>query len=617
MGWGKLNATALMLEPLDAADSARLLEQLGDGLDGEARSRVIAASEGNPLFLEEMSALARERGTVAVPATIQALLAARIERLGHEERELLECGAIEGEVFHRMSVCALAGERAVPTVEPWLARLVRKDVIRPHPAAFPGDEAFRFRHVLIRDAAYDGLPKVARADLHERFASWLEHAGAGLAELDDIAGWHLEQAAGYQRELAGSADTVLAGRAAQHLYVAGQRADERRDTSACRGLLERALALAQPGQEIAGRIGIGLVGTMLESGELTRAGELLSVVEHHPGVAALARLYRLEWLVHTRADEAIETIESVLPSALELLARAGDERGLAKAHLAAYRVHWAAGRATAAGAQARLAAAHARAVGDEGLRSHALGNYIAALQHGPLHTSEIGRELDAIEREEPGPYLAAAINRLRAKLRSLEGRFAEARRLIHLAIEDCEALGMPVRAAVFSDVLVETELAAGNPAAALRALQRADRTLARHGERAYRSTIQAYLAQAHELMHDLDSARAAIELADQLSMPDDVVNYAITDAVRARLALADGDRGAAERFARSAVQHALRTEFVWDQAETRLNLAHVLIALGQPDHAAGEVRAALELYNLKGDRPRAAVAHALLEQLCG
>ncbi|MGO9975844.1 MAG: BTAD domain-containing putative transcriptional regulator [Solirubrobacteraceae bacterium] len=616
-GAGRLNATALLLEPLDADDSAQLLEQLGGGLEHDARARVIAASGGNPLFLEEMTALARERGTVAVPATIQALLAARLERLGGEERELLECGAVEGEVFHRMAVCWLAGELPVPSVEPSLARLVREDLIRPQPATLPADEAFRFRHLLIRDAAYDRLPKAARAELHERFASWLEEAG-GLAELDHIAGWHLEQAVRYQRELQRPADPAVARRAAEHLYAASQRADERRDTSACRTLRERALALAPPAEAIAARIRVDLVGTMLEAGELARAGELveqLSGVEEEPSVAALARLYRHEWLAHSCPDLVTETIESILPAVLESLARAGDERGLAKAHIAAWRVHWAAGQVTAAGADASLAAAHARAVGDEGARSHALGNYCAALIHGPEHTSEIRQGLEAFEREEQGPYLAASINRLRAKLCSLEGRFPEARSLIGLALDDCNALGMPIRAAVFSDVLVETEFAAGDAEAALRALQRAARTLEQHGERAQRSTVLAYLGKAHEALHEPDAARAAIELADQLTMPDDVVNYAITHAVRARLALADGDGGAAERWARSAVEQALRTEFVWDQADTRLTLAHVLAALERQIEAEREVRAALELYDRKGDRPGAEVARALLDQL--
>ena len=230
-GWGggKLNAAAVLLQPLAAEESAALLDQLGDGLDPEARGRVIAASEGNPLFLEEMVALARERGTVAVPATIQALLAARLERLGVEERELLERGAIEGEVFHRLAVRALAGERLATEIESRLAGLVRKELIRPHPATIAGDDAFRFRHLLIRDAAYDGLPKAERARLHELFARWLEQHAGELLELDEIAGWHLEQAVRYQSELGQDADPGTAHDAAEHLHAASRRASERCD----------------------------------------------------------------------------------------------------------------------------------------------------------------------------------------------------------------------------------------------------------------------------------------------------------------------------------------------------------------------------------------------------
>ena len=160
-GWGggKLNATSLLLEPLDDCRVRGIARSLADGLDLPMRATVVAASEGNPLFLEEMAALARETGTVAVPATIQALLAARLERLAVEEREVLERGAIEGEVFHRPALRALSGVRTESEVDLQLASLVRKELIRPHPATLQGEDAFRFRHLLIRDAAYDALPK--------------------------------------------------------------------------------------------------------------------------------------------------------------------------------------------------------------------------------------------------------------------------------------------------------------------------------------------------------------------------------------------------------------------------------------------------------------------------
>src|SRR4029077_8667955 len=173
-GGGKLNATSVLLEPLAAEASASLVAWLADGLDPDAQARGVRASEGNPLFLEEMASLALERGTTTVPPTIQALLSARLERLALEERELLQRGAGEGEVFHRLAVRALAAEDLAAELEPRLAALVRKELIRPHPATLQGDDAFRFRHLLIRDAAYDALPKASRAELHERFANWLE-----------------------------------------------------------------------------------------------------------------------------------------------------------------------------------------------------------------------------------------------------------------------------------------------------------------------------------------------------------------------------------------------------------------------------------------------------------
>ncbi len=193
-GGGKLNATTALLQPLGVTECEVLLDQLGDGVKRELRTKVIAASEGNPLFLEEMAALAREQHTLAVPPTIQALLAARLDRLPIDQRELLERGAIEGEVFHCTAVRALVDNGQAAHLDVRLAGLVRQELIRPHPSTVEGDDAFRFRHLLIRDAAYATLPKALRADLHVRFAGWLEGNSSRLLEVDEIAGWHLEQA---------------------------------------------------------------------------------------------------------------------------------------------------------------------------------------------------------------------------------------------------------------------------------------------------------------------------------------------------------------------------------------------------------------------------------------
>ena len=117
---------------------------------------------------------------------------------------------------------------------------MRKELIQPHRAQIPGEDAYRFRHQLIRDAAYDALPKAVRVELHERFADWLEtHARPHMIELDELLGYHLEQAARYKAEL-GHPDSVLAERAGERLAVAGRRALWRWDDTARRPVCSNA-----------------------------------------------------------------------------------------------------------------------------------------------------------------------------------------------------------------------------------------------------------------------------------------------------------------------------------------------------------------------------------------
>ena len=179
-GGGKLNATTVLLEPLAAADADALVAGLLDGApaddaaarDGSrTRQRAIRSSSRR----WSPSCASRRTAAVAVPPTIQALLAARLDQLDPVERDVLERGSVEGRVFHRGAVQALSPDEA-QLVAP-LTSLVRRELVRPDRAQFPGEEAFRFRHLLIRDAAYDALPKATRAELHERFAIWIAERG--------------------------------------------------------------------------------------------------------------------------------------------------------------------------------------------------------------------------------------------------------------------------------------------------------------------------------------------------------------------------------------------------------------------------------------------------------
>ena len=187
--------------------------------------------------------MAAEDAEIDVPPTLKALLAARLDQLDEAERRVLERGSVEGEIFHRGGVQALAPEETQVTTR--LAALVRRQLVRPDRAQIAGDDGYRFRHLLIRDAAYDALPKAVRADLHARFADWLDEHGHSLVERDEIVGYHLEQAARYMGEL-GQPDADIAERAALRLAAAGRRASDRLDYRAALALLSRAVDLLRP-----------------------------------------------------------------------------------------------------------------------------------------------------------------------------------------------------------------------------------------------------------------------------------------------------------------------------------------------------------------------------------
>src|SRR5207244_4406652 len=244
-------ATLVSLSPLTDNESEDLIDGLmheGDVASG-LRDRIVGAAEGNPLFVEQMLAMLADdphAADEAVPATIHALLAARIDRLEPGERTVLQRASVEGRLFHRGAVAELLSPHAADGLGGILLALTRKELLRPDRSLFEGDDAFRFNHVLIRDVAYASLPKELRADLHARLASWLEaHAGAQVTGQDEIVGYHLEQAYLNRAEL-GRIDAEarsLALKGGQLLGHAGRRALDRDEFAVAASLLERACRL--------------------------------------------------------------------------------------------------------------------------------------------------------------------------------------------------------------------------------------------------------------------------------------------------------------------------------------------------------------------------------------
>ena len=185
------NRSAIRLEPLDEADAGELLGLLSSESDvsPELLVQVRDAAGGNPLFVEQMLAMMLEEGStsaeLAIPPSIQALLDARLDRLEPEERAVIERASVVGREFWRGAIQELTPPNERDGVGPALMALVRKELIHPHRSIFPHEDGFQFRHILIRDAAYLGIPKASRALLHEQYADWLEQAsGERAREID-------------------------------------------------------------------------------------------------------------------------------------------------------------------------------------------------------------------------------------------------------------------------------------------------------------------------------------------------------------------------------------------------------------------------------------------------
>ncbi len=241
------NASRVVLDALTADETDALLDGLGGTvLESDQRARIVETAEGNPLFLEQLLALALEGGLVerALPETIQALLAARLDRLGPGERAVLERGAVVGKEFTAGDVVALLDPDAAPTADTHLQTLAGRGFVRPR-----GDGAFGFRHVLVQEAVYRSAPKRLRAELHERYADRLDTDSPDLPDLDEFVGYHLEQAYRLRTELGESDRRTrrLAEDGGVRLGEAGVRAIKRGDMPATVSLLDRAISLLPTG----------------------------------------------------------------------------------------------------------------------------------------------------------------------------------------------------------------------------------------------------------------------------------------------------------------------------------------------------------------------------------
>jgi hypothetical protein len=620
-GGGKPDSTTFVLEPLPAAETDELIDALFEGgrIDPAARARIAAATEGNPLFVEQLIEMLIDEGLVTraengslelgplesvdVPPTIHALLAARLDRLSDGERRTIERASVVGKEFGQRDVSELTPDEGRATVPTQLLALTRKELIRPDRRRDDGAETYRFRHLLIRDAAYDSLPKAERAELHERFADWLERtAGDRVADLDEIAGYHLEQARAYRLELApdDARTRQLALRAGRRLAAAGRRAADRDEVATATGLLLRArtLLLEEPRLQfdsIATILQIALTEDFAQSMRLAR--ELESIATASLGDGAIRRARLIQSMVRMNSDPSfsVSEVREEADEAIRFFRATGDIDGSLDAYTLLLSIELGLANWHASAADAQAALELAAAAGRERRRDNFAGWFANATLWGPDDASagigSIETVLGRTGRRLTRSTMQSTVGTLRAILNDRPAAAA--------AIGESHAIRAELGYAPTYFRTVAAFYALDDLPEALRWSHEEIRLLAARGESGNRSTMLGMQSIILARLGRDDDALAAATQANEVGQADDAVTqlYWRTGAALARAAR--GEPAEADHLTIEATEIAERTDF-FDRGATWLARAVALSALDRRDEAVAAAGRAREQYVEKG-----------------
>jgi class 3 adenylate cyclase/predicted ATPase len=599
--WFHEPAEAILLAPLSDAESSALLAEFG--VPAADRRRIAEAAEGNPLFVEQLSAIADQVDTL--PGSIRGVLHERLDRLDEHERPVLERAAVIGRSFSLADVLDLTPPGEREHVHAHLLQLVRARLLRPDPS---GEEGFRFHHALIRDAAYDSIPKATRAELHERTAARLEKRGAA----DALLGYHLEHAFRFRHEL-GLPAAELGTMAGRRLCAAGEDAFRRTDLPACIALFERARELLPP-DEVA-RLLPRLGQALFEAGRLAEAESVLRDAIEQAGSDSVLESRALVEEQFVRVQSATRGLladaKSVATAALRVLARHGDELGQCRASCLQAWIEWLEGHAAAADDAWLHAATHAQAAGEEREVFEILGWRASAALLGPTPVPEAIRTCIEIRSTVEASEVAVALTlHPLAALRGMQGEFDEARALIREGNAILAELGR-LQSAV-SHPEAQVEMLAEEPAQAEAALRAGYDRLEQMGEKSILSTTAALLARAIYAQGRYADADRFCSVSENAAAAEDLSAQVTWRGVRAKILARDGNTDEAETLARESVRLAAQTDMLNRRADALLDLAEVLQLAENEAGANDALHEALELYERKENAVSAGHARSLI-----
>jgi predicted ATPase/class 3 adenylate cyclase len=549
----------LELHPLTDSDSDVLIDNLlgSSGATPEVRARIMAASQGNPLFVEQIISMWLDDATLyhndgtwglraetssSIPPTISALLSARLDRLPQEERSVIAGASVVGQVFYRGAVEELCPAVVRPKVSTFLSALEKKQFIRPDPSVFADERGYAFRHVLIRDAAYATMLRRKRAELHERFASWLESATYDrIGEYEEIVGYHLEQAYVHSRALGRKDDRIqkVGRRAARHLSSAGKRALSTGDMSGAANLLRRAVSLLPPDDSDRATLLPDLGAALSETGDFTGADavlvEALGMAErcNSAAVGAYARLERIRMRQMAEPEGMYQEALRAAEQAIALFTRLDDERGLAKAWNLAAHSHIDLGSATAAQEAWWRASRHAEAAADQREEAESLSWLALAARFGPTPAPQGIETCDVIlKKAREDRKVRAHVLDARCVLEAMLGNFSAARESARQAQRLYEELGLSVMRANLPQNSGYVEMLAGDLVAAERVYREGYERLEAVGERGFLSTVAALMADAVYGQGRRVEAEQLTRISEEAAASDDVMSQSMWRSVR-------------------------------------------------------------------------------------
>ncbi len=638
---GKPNATLVPLMPLAGTETDRLIQNLlgGAPLAEEDRARIGDVAEGNPLFVEETLRMLIDEGmlqrrngslsltadlaTLTIPPTIQALLATRIDMLDEAERVVIERASVIGRAFWWGAVSELIPEEQRDRVGTSLQSLIRKDLIRPDRSELREEDAFRFAHILVRDAAYRAIPKAGRAELHERFAHWLETRSRDRAgEYEEIVGYHLEQAYRALAELGPSSErTVALGRrAAQPLASAGRRAFARGDMPAAVNLLSRATSLAPAEDPQRTELLPDLTYALMQTGDFAGMQGALDDLKRaaaaagDPGLQAHAAILDLWIRLFTQPEGWADEAHREATRAISMFDAQGNERGLAKGWSLLGLFHMMKGRFATAGEAWENAAAHAAAAGDRREELEHLAWVPIVEWCGPGTVEEgIRRCQEVLERAEGDRKAMSVALSTWGTFEAMRGQFEEARTLQDRARSILREVALPGWMGAITQNSGWAEILVGDPAAAERDLRWGVDTLRGIGELSWMSSTAAILAEALYEQGRLEDAEEFVRVSEESAGSEDTYSQSLLRGVRAKILARQGRASEAEAVARQGVAIAGPTDFAFLQAWALISLGEVLEMAGKTDEASARLHEAVAICQRKGFTVGAQRARAVRE----